>query len=194
METSKSVVVKSTIWYLFCSFLTQAIGFLTSPIFVRLLTKEEYPFELLLQTDTNTKEMKEKFSHDINSCLFATGAFWEGIDVKGKSLSHVIITHLPFDQVDAITQYKASKYIPKEQFKQVYFPNMLIKLEQAIGRLIRNDKDTGIVSCLDSRFEYYKNSIIPNLPMKNYTTNKSDVYNFSEEKILEQSKVLSLKK
>lgn len=42
METSKSVIVKSTIWYLFCSFLTQAIGFLTAPIFVRLLTKEEF--------------------------------------------------------------------------------------------------------------------------------------------------------
>lgn len=42
METSNSVIVKSTIWYLFCSFLTQVIGFLTSPIFVRLLTKEEY--------------------------------------------------------------------------------------------------------------------------------------------------------
>lgn len=42
MGTSKSVIIKSTVWYLFCTFITQAIGFLTAPVFVRLLTKEEY--------------------------------------------------------------------------------------------------------------------------------------------------------
>lgn len=150
-----------------------------------LVSKEEYQFDILLQTDTNTTEIKEKFSQDINSCLFATGAFWEGIDVKGKSLSNLIITHLPFDQVNAINQYKASKYSTKEQFRQVYFPNMLMKLEQAVGRLIRSSEDTGIVCCLDSRFSVYKNAISRNLPMKNYTTDKKDIYVFVDEKILE---------
>ena len=154
----------------------------------KLVTTEEYPFDILLQTATNTAEIKEAFSQNTNSCLFATGAFWEGIDIKGKSLSNLIITHLPFDQVDAINQYKASKYSTKEQFKQVYFPNMLMKLEQAVGRLIRSDTDTGIVCCLDSRFTFYKNAISRNLPIKTYTTDKKDVYQFADEKILEQHK------
>ena len=75
-----------------------------------ILKQEEFPFELLLQTDNNATEIKEQFSKDTDSCLFATGAFWEGIDIKGKSLSNLIITRLPFDQVDAVTQYQACKY------------------------------------------------------------------------------------
>lgn len=156
------------------------------------LSKEEYTFELLLQTDTNTTEIKERFVKDVNSCLFATGAFWEGIDVKGKTLSNLIITHLPFDQVNAINQYKASQYSEKEQFRQVYFPNMLMKFEQAVGRLIRSSTDTGIVCCLDSRFANYKDAISKNLPIKNYTTNKKDLYEFSSEKILDVNSNKSL--
>jgi len=147
---------------------------------------EQFPFELLLHTETNTNEIKEKFSTDTNTCLLATGAFWEGIDIKGKSLSNLIITHLPFEQVDAITQYKASKYAKNQQFKEVYFPDMITKLQQAIGRLIRDDEDCGIVCCLDSRFDTYKESIIPNIPMVNYTTDKKELYKFVETKILKE--------
>ena len=149
-----------------------------------ILKQEEFPFELLLQTDNNATEIKEQFSKDTDSCLFATGAFWEGIDIKGKSLSNLIITRLPFDQVDAVTQYQASKYAKEEQFKQVYFPNMLTKFQQAVGRLIRSDSDTGIVCCLDSRFDTYKQSIIPNIPLTNYTTDKKELYEFVDTTIL----------
>lgn len=160
----------------------------------QLLSEEEYPFEVLLHTDNNTNDVKEQFIKDTNSCLFATGAFWEGIDIKGKSLSNLIITHLPFDQVDAINQYKASKYAKTEQFKQVYFPNMLTKFRQAIGRLIRSDEDTGIICCLDSRFDNYKNAISPNIPMTNFTTDKKELYQFVEEKILTEEKNKKVKK
>lgn len=154
-----------------------------------LLKDEEFPFELLLQTDNNTALVKEYFTRDTNSCLFATGAFWEGIDVKGKSLSNLIITRLPFDQVDAVTQYEASKYAEKEQFRQVYFPKMLTKFEQAVGRLIRSDTDTGIVCCLDSRIGNYINLIAPNIPINKFVTDKSELYKFADDKILSESEI-----
>ena len=159
-----------------------------------LLSSDNFPFKLLLQTETNTNEIKEEFARDTDSCLFATGAFWEGIDIKGKSLSNLIITRLPFDQVDAITQSKASKYAKNEQFKQVYFPNMLTKFRQAIGRLIRSDNDTGIVCCLDSRFANYKDAIASSIPMTNYTTDKNIAYEFVDNKILKQSEKQNYKK
>ena len=34
--------LKSGVWYTFCNFLLKSLGFLTTPIFARLLTKEEY--------------------------------------------------------------------------------------------------------------------------------------------------------
>ena len=36
------IVVKSGIWYTFSSFIVKSIGFLTTPIFTRILTREEY--------------------------------------------------------------------------------------------------------------------------------------------------------
>ena len=159
-----------------------------------LIKKEKFPFRLILQGDEEVNTIRQEFEIDTNSCLFATGAFWEGIDVKGNSLSNLIITHLPFDIVDALSSYKASKYVTKEdKFKEVYIPNMLIKLEQAIGRLIRSYNDTGIVSCLDSRIENYLEDIKKVSPIKNFTTNMKDVYEFSD-KLITNKKELKLTK
>lgn len=71
---------------------------------------------------------------------------------------------------------------------------MLIKLKQAVGRLIRSDDDTGIVCCLDSRFDNYKNDIIASIPITRYTTDKKELYEFIDNKILDVNKNSCLKK
>ena len=157
-------------------------------VYELLLNSEEYPFDLLLQTDNNTNKIREKFADDTNSCLFATGVFWEGIDIKGASLSNVIITRLPFDQVDAVTQYEASKFVKSEQMKQVYLPKMLTKLEQGVGRLIRSDDDTGIVCCLDSRITKYLEDVKQAVPMTVFTDDINRVYEFSDNNITSRDK------
>ena len=149
-----------------------------------LMTRDEFPFKILLQDDNNADEIGKEFESDTNTCLFATGSFWEGVSFKGKTLSNLIITHLPFNNVDAINKYEAGKYINKhEKMQHVYIPEMLTKMEQAIGRLIRDDNDTGIVCCLDSRMENYLEEIRRISPIKNITTNIDEVYRFSDEKI-----------
>src|SRR5207302_6720960 len=40
--------------------------------------------------------MLEKFKNDVDSVLFGTDSFWQGVDVPGEALSNVIITRLPF--------------------------------------------------------------------------------------------------
>ena len=141
-----------------------------------LIKNEEFPFEIMIQTDKNTELLKKQFASDTNSCLLATGAFWEGIDIKGKSLSNLIVTHLPFDIVDAVSKYKASKYTSwDDRFSEVYVPSMLVKLEQAIGRLIRDYEDTGIVCCLDSRIDNYLKEIKTVSSIKNFTTDINEV-------------------
>lgn len=54
---------------------------------------------------------------------------------------------------------------------EVLVPEMIIKLKQGIGRLIRSDKDFGIVSIIDSRVgensnALYKSVIWESLPIK----------------------------
>src|SRR6185437_7295284 len=47
-------------------------------------------------TGTPRSTMLEKFKEDIDSVLFGTDSFWQGVDVPGEALSNVIITRLPF--------------------------------------------------------------------------------------------------
>lgn len=149
-----------------------------------LLMMDSYPFKILIQNDSNADMVREEFEKDTNACLFATGSFWEGISIKGESLSNLIITHLPFDNVDAINKYEAGKYVTREEkMKNVYIPDMLVKMKQAIGRLIRSDIDTGIVSCLDSRVVNYLEEIRVVSPIKNFTNDMNRVYEFVDKKI-----------
>ena len=124
---------------------------------------------------------KNKFKKDINSVLFSTGIFWEGIDIKGKSLSNLIIARLPFPVVDPIMEYKKSLYGNKG-FEKVYIPEMLIKLKQGVGRLIRSENDTGIVCILDSRLSKYEKVVQNTLPIKNIVKNIDDLKQFINEK------------
>lgn len=143
--------------------------------------KYSYPFNLFIQGDNNSDKLKQEFANDTNSVLFATGTFWEGIDVKGKSLSNLIICRLPFSNLDPILEGKASSYEVKERFKMVYYKDMMIKLNQGIGRLIRSDSDEGIICVLDSRIGKYQNKILKELNLP-YTTDYDELEEFVNSK------------
>lgn len=91
----------------------------------------------------------KKFENNINSCLFATGSFWEGIDIKGSSLSCVIIDKLPFPVKDPIIDYKIEKLGAERS--EILTSEMILRLKQGTGRLIRDEKDKGVVVIMDSR-------------------------------------------
>lgn len=157
-----------------------------------IVNKEQYDFNIILQTDDiNADSLKNTFKEDTTSVLFATGSFFEGIDVKGESLENVIITKLPFPVVNPIIEDKASHF--RDGVKEVYLPEMLIKLKQGAGRLIRSSTDKGIVSILDSRYKDYEEAIVEALPFTNITKNIEDVESFANNK-LSVSKVKKVKK
>ena len=127
--------------------------------------------------------MLNEFKENTNSVLLGTGAYWEGISIEGKSLSNVVIFRLPFPVPDPIIEYKAS--IAKDPLMDVRVPEMVIKLKQGIGRLIRNFKDTGIVCIIDRRLrdeppERYHDVTWASLPIKNKTRSLDELRNFYE--------------
>lgn len=148
-------------------------------VYRRLQTKQ-YDFKLLVQEDgTSAEKLKREFKRDATSTLLATGTFWEGIDVKGEALEQVIITKLPFPVVEPIIEEKASHY--RDGFKEVYVPEMLLKLKQGAGRLIRSSTDKGVVSILDSRIKDYGKDILSSLPFHNVTYSIDDVDTFARD-------------
>jgi len=114
-------------------------------------------------------DMLEGFKTDVNSVLFGTSSFWEGVDVQGESLSNVIIVRLPFSVpthplVEARIEDIQSK--GGDSFIEYNLPEAIIRLRQGFGRLIRNKTDTGIVVILDPRIKtkYYGRMFLNSLP------------------------------
>ena len=108
-------------------------------------------YEVFCMTRSNRKVISD-FRKSKNGILFASGAMWEGVDCVGDGLSSVIIVRLPFPLRSAIMEQKKKAVGDVAKFVHEYaVPEMLIKLRQGVGRLIRCETDTGIVSILDSR-------------------------------------------
>jgi len=149
-----------------------------------ILSEKNLPYKILMQQPGSSQDkVLNEFKEDTNSVLLGTGAYWEGISIEGKSLSNVIIFRLPFPVPDPIIEYKCS--VAKDALMDVRVPEMIIKLKQGIGRLIRNFTDTGIVCIIDRRLrdeppERYHDITWDSLPIKNRTSSLGELRKFYE--------------
>lgn len=108
-------------------------------------------YDTICMTKSNKSAIAD-FKKSKNGILFASGSMWEGVDCVGDCLSSVIIVRLPFPMRSALMEEKKDACDSVADFVDRYCtPNMLIKLRQGVGRLIRCESDTGIVSILDPR-------------------------------------------
>lgn len=116
------------------------------------LTKEQlFKYELFKMTRKNNTVITE-FKKSKNGILFASGSMWEGVDCVGDCLSSVIIVRLPFPMRSAMMEQKRRECCDPRRFvREFALPEMLIKLRQGVGRLIRSERDTGLVTILDPR-------------------------------------------
>jgi len=150
-------------------------------VYERVESGLDYP--VLLQGSASTRALLSEFRTKKHSVLFATSAFWQGVDVQGDQLSCVIIDKLPFavptdPVVDART--KAIRESGGNPFYDYQVPQAAIALKQGFGRLIRSKTDRGVLVLLDNRItkQRYGQIFFDSLPCYGFTTELADVEAF----------------
>ncbi|MEL4340100.1 ATP-dependent DNA helicase [Shewanella xiamenensis] len=132
-----------------------------------LRTRTQYP--LLVQGQAGKQSLLTKFRQLGNAVLLGTSSFWEGVDVRGKLLSCVIIDKLPFVSPDEPLYRARADNISRQggdPFTQVSLPQAIIALKQGVGRLIRDEKDCGVLILCDNRIvnRAYGQAFLNSLP------------------------------
>ncbi|HCG5236960.1 TPA: ATP-dependent DNA helicase [Vibrio parahaemolyticus] len=116
--------------------------------------REVLDLPVLMQGEMSKQKTLAEFMELGNALLVATGAFWEGIDVRGDALSCVIIDKLPFAAPDdplLKARIEDCRLRGGEPFAEVQIPDAVITLKQGVGRLIRDQKDHGALIICDNR-------------------------------------------
>ncbi|MGB2079403.1 MAG: ATP-dependent DNA helicase [Vibrio sp.] len=109
---------------------------------------------ILMQGETSKQKLLAQYIQMGNAVLVATGAFWEGVDVRGDTLSCVIIDKLPFTAPDdplLKARIEDCRLTGGEPFSDVQLPDAVITLKQGVGRLIRDTQDRGALIICDNR-------------------------------------------
>lgn len=130
---------------------------------------KSYPtYQVAIQKNSMSEEERESFLHQfvedpketrIGFCVLG-GIFSEGIDLTGDRLIGVVIVGVGLPQIglerDLIKYYFDEKEMDGYHYAYTY-PGMN-KVLQAMGRLIRTERDRGVVLLIDDRYltPFYK--------------------------------------
>jgi len=152
------------------------------------LLAERIDYPLLKQGDAPRSELMQSFRKTKHAVLMGTSSFWEGVDVRGKALSCVIIDKLPFAPPDdPVFRARAAKMQENGQnpFMTYQVPQAVISLKQGVGRLIRDINDYGVLMICDPRLmsKSYGKIFLKSLPNMKRSTELADVDSFFFERM-----------
>ncbi|CAG7651787.1 3'-5' exonuclease DinG [Paenibacillus allorhizosphaerae] len=133
------------------------------------------------------EQLTKQFKQDETSVLLGSGSFFSGFSVSGSSLVSVIFSRLPFPVPDDPYLKLIGAGFEDVFFEEIILPNMMTRLNQGVGRLIRDIKDFGIITILDPRVfdSEYGKFICSDLEQKGYRFTRSleEVRHFYHQKL-----------
>ena len=119
----------------------------------------DFPFQM--QETKMTDAAREAFllpyrpgMPPVTSLCVMGGVFSEGIDLPGRALDGVIIVGVGLPQVNIFqeTLRKSQDSVDQQGFRKIYQIPGMQKVSQAVGRVIRTEKDRGVAILMDDRY------------------------------------------
>ncbi len=150
------------------------------------------PWPLFVQGDAPRNALLQRFRESGNGVLLGAASFREGVDVVGDALSVVVIDKLPFAAPDDPVfeaRLQAVRRAGGNPFRDEQLPQAVIALKQGAGRLIRSERDRGVLVLCDPRLlgKSYGRIFMDSLPPLPKTRDVEDVQRFFGTQDTEQS-------
>jgi len=147
--------------------------------------RERTEHTVLTQGDDTTARLIEEFGDDETSCLVATRAFWQGLDVPGPACVLVVIDRLPFARPDDPLEQARREAVERsggDGFREIDLPAAALVLAQGTGRLIRSHDDRGVVAVLDRRLATagYRSVLLASMPPLRRVVDPGEARSFLE--------------
>ena len=113
------------------------------------------PGRVVLEQASESKSvLLQRFSLDPRAVLVGSHSFWEGVDFPGEQLTLVVIDKLPFAPPDdpmVAARIKRLEAAGRNGFMDYSLPQAALALQQGAGRLIRSERDWGVLAVCDQR-------------------------------------------
>jgi ATP-dependent DNA helicase DinG len=140
-------------------------------------------FPLLIQGQGTRRNLLQTYRSVAGAVLVGSISFWEGIDVRGEALSLVVIDKLPFAPPDDPLIEARVRKLRREgrnPFIEYQLPQAVTLLKQGVGRLIRDERDRGVLMILDGRLlsKSYGKTVLDSLPRFTLTRDQSAACQF----------------
>ncbi len=126
-------------------------------------------FPVMVQGERPKHLLLSRFRASGKAVLVATLSFWEGVDVPGWALRLVVLDKIPFAPPHDPVVAARCAALDREGgngFTQYSVPSAAMTLKQGFGRLIRSQRDAGVVAILDRRIvqKGYGRALLAGLP------------------------------
>jgi len=133
------------------------------------MARDRLVLPLLVQGSSTRRALLDEFRRCGNAVLVGSVSFWEGIDVRGEALSLVVIDKLPFAPPDdpvVEARIRRLRAMGRNPFLEYQLPEAVTLLKQGVGRLIRDERDRGVLMILDERLlaKPYGRTVLASLP------------------------------
>jgi len=161
---------------------------------LRQASTDGQPLQVLVQGAASRRELLRRFraadaAPATPSVLVASAAFWRGIDLPGDTLQLLVIDKLPFAPPDdPLVQGRAARVQARggRPFEEVHLAGVALALRQGVGRLIRTERDRGLLVIGDKRLlqRSYGPALLAGLPAMRWLADDDQVSGYLDELVL----------